>query len=52
MVRSPASMARGTDSVPGQRSKVGHVLWRGMHVCISQAVDQDVKSCSLYSASI
>lgn len=50
--RSPASTGRGTDSVPGQRSKVGHALWRGMHVCISQSVSQDVKSCSLYSASI
>lgn len=38
MVRSHASTARGTDSVPGQGTKVWHVLWCGMHVYINQSI--------------
>ena len=38
VVRSHASTARGTDSVPGQGTKVWHVLWCGMHVCINQSI--------------
>lgn len=40
VVRSPASTGRGTDSVPGQRSKVGHapVAWHArVSVWVSQS---------------
>ena len=38
MVRGHASTAWGTDSVPGQGTKVWCAVWCGMYVCISQSI--------------